>query len=145
MPRGGKRAGAGRKQLLPSWTRFKIAVACEEAQYKEAKNRIREQHKSRTKAIRLEREKIDKKASRFVSRKHALQARAFAGSSAMIDKLGRSSEYPITRPKALRGGESIRAKIITRIAKEFGVTPRMVDRCWKANRPAVVRLWRDRL
>ena len=50
----------------------------------------------------------------------------------MIAKLGGSSEYPITRPKAPRG--SIRAKIITRIAKEFGVTLSMAERCWKAYR-----------
>lgn len=129
---GGKRPGAGRNRLLPFATRVAIGAACENAQNGEAKNRIREQHKSRTEAIRLERENIDKKASRFVSRKDALKARAFAGSSAMIDKRGRSSEYLITRPKAPRG--SIRAKIITRIAKEFGVTLSMAERCWKAYR-----------
>jgi hypothetical protein len=145
MPRGGKRAGAGRKSLR-LWTQLSIAAACEEAQYKEAKNRARERHLSRTKATQMEQEQINKKVKLFGgSLKLALKARAFVGSSAKIDKFGRSRSYPITRPKALREGESIRAKIITRIAKEFGVTPRMVDRCWKAERPTLARLRHDLL
>jgi hypothetical protein len=141
---GGKRPGPGRKRLLPWWTRFKIAVACEEAQYKEALKGVRERHRGRTKEIQLERGNIDKQTRKFASRELALKGRAFFVSSAKIDNLGRHREYPSIRPKAPRGS-SIRAEIISRVAKKYGYTLRMVERCWKEHRPTLARLRRDLL
>jgi hypothetical protein len=91
---GGKRPGAGRKQLLPFHVQLTIAAACENAQDHEAKNRIWGQHKSRTKEIQLERVNIDKQTRRFASPKLALKARAFSVSTAKIANLGGYREYP---------------------------------------------------
>jgi hypothetical protein len=140
---GGKRPG---RKPLPFMTQLAIAAACEYAQYDEAKNRgwERYQGRSRTKEIQLERDNIDKQTRKFASPKLALKGRAFFVSSAKIDNLGRYCEYPIIRPKAPRGS-STRAEIISRVAKKYGYTLRMVDRCWKTQRPTLARLQHDLL
>jgi hypothetical protein len=91
--------------------------------------------------IKAARAMFEKEAAKFASRRHIPKS-VFAILARRIDAVGRVFSQPIARPKG-RAGSSMRAVIIMDVARDCGLTERMVTRCWTRWRAELKRLRRD--
>ena len=139
MPRGGKREGAGRPGLSPR-KRLLIGIWCvwrlERRQKQEALDRFKARGKSMR--VALVQDETVKEVNRL--RKSHLEPpakeinRVVAPRSKRIDNIlfDKILDRPVrlhSLPFSLKGH---RDAILKEAAKEFGVSPFTVDKCWKS-------------